>query len=288
MENKDRQSTDLVFDIDDRDNMVWAIAKTKMLYRLLTEDFGFSQILMNFSGSKGFHVRVYDMEIQRLDAEERREIVDYIELIGVEAEGDLFAVEQSGKEFKINFKNTPIDPGRRSWVFRTFQEEVNAIEKMDDAGRAKFMESFGKKASRPFNNAIKSGAMSQGINRGYLWIKSYYPEMWGSLFKMLMEKSRPHIDVPVTVDLHRLIRFPGTLHGGTGFRAKVLDMDQLEKFNPFRDAIAFGETPTRAQVKNNIQLPQLELKLPKGDHVVPEYVAVYLACKDQAEIIPMQ
>jgi DNA primase small subunit len=40
----------------------------------------------------------------------------------------------------------------------------------------------------------------------------------------------------VTTDIHRLIRLPGSLHGGTGFRVVPLTRDRLDDFDPFREA----------------------------------------------------
>jgi DNA primase catalytic subunit len=47
------------------------------------------------------------------------------------------------------------------------------------------------------------------------------------------------IDTVVTTDIHRLIRMPETLNGKTGLRATMLDLDQLEEFDPFDQPIAF-------------------------------------------------
>ncbi len=44
-------------------------------------------------------------------------------------------------------------------------------------------------------------------------------------------------DAPVTTDIHRLIRLPGSLHGGTGLRVVPLPRDAVEGFDPFRDAV---------------------------------------------------
>ncbi len=53
-------------------------------------------------------------------------------------------------------------------------------------------------------------------------------------------------DAPVTTDIHRLIRLPGSLHGGTGFRVRPLEIDQLREFSPMRDALLPDPTHGRA------------------------------------------
>jgi len=50
-------------------------------------------------------------------------------------------------------------------------------------------------------------------------------------------------DAPVTTDIHRLIRLPSSLHGGTGFRVVPLTREALDRFEPFRDAaVPFPES----------------------------------------------
>lgn len=44
-------------------------------------------------------------------------------------------------------------------------------------------------------------------------------------------------DAPVTTDIHRLIRLPGSLHGGTGLIVRPLTRATLPEFEPLRDAL---------------------------------------------------
>ena len=39
-------------------------------------------------------------------------------------------------------------------------------------------------------------------------------------------------DAPVTTDIHRLIRLPGSLHGGTGLRVTPLSLEELDGVRP--------------------------------------------------------
>src|SRR4029077_225847 len=61
------------------------------------------------------------------------------------------------------------------------------------------------------------------------------------LLKVLLDQATIQVqgetDAPVTTDIHRLIRLPGSLHGGTGFRVVPLDRDRLDRFDPFREAL---------------------------------------------------
>jgi len=53
---------------------------------------------------------------------------------------------------------------------------------------------------------------------------------------MQMNRSRPIIK--------RLIRTPGSLHGGSGMRVVPLDLHDLEDFDPLVDAVVFGDSKT--------------------------------------------
>ncbi|MCI4367935.1 MAG: hypothetical protein L3K08_09290, partial [Thermoplasmata archaeon] len=47
-------------------------------------------------------------------------------------------------------------------------------------------------------------------------------------------------DAPVTTDIHRLIRLPNSLHGGSGLRVVPIAADDLASFEPLRDALPPG------------------------------------------------
>jgi len=46
-----------------------------------------------------------------------------------------------------------------------------------------------------------------------------------------------HVDEPVTTDLNRLMRLPGSLHGGTSLKVTEIPRGNLTEFNPLTDAI---------------------------------------------------
>ncbi|MDE1821430.1 MAG: hypothetical protein KGJ23_01005 [Euryarchaeota archaeon] len=74
-------------------------------------------------------------------------------------------------------------------------------------------------------------------------------------------------DAPVTTDIHRLIRLPDSLHGGTGFRVRPLRLDELASFSPLRDAVlpvVPGAAPVRVRLVGAVDYPLGE------DHVLGE------------------
>jgi len=93
------------------------------------------------------------------------------------------------------------------------------------------------------------------------------------------------IDANVTADTSKLIRMPNSLHGGSGFLAA--SVPDLEKFDPMRDAPAFGEE--KLKIKATEAIPALRIKefdfgpLASGDvRELAMHSAVYLLCKKAA------
>lgn len=96
---------------------------------------------------------------------------------------------------------------------------------------------------------------------------------------------RVYIDAPVTADVKRLIRLPESLHGKTGLR--VVKVEDLESFDPFRDAIAFGDEIVRVRILSRIKMRmhEVELDFHAGEVVeIPEFCAIYLLCRGIATI----
>ncbi len=61
-----------------------AFTDAKKLYSILKDEFGFKDIVIYFSGNRGFHVKVLDEDAWSLTSDERREIATYISLEGFE------------------------------------------------------------------------------------------------------------------------------------------------------------------------------------------------------------
>lgn len=71
--------SDFFVDIDIESGEVGLIYDEALrIFEVLKSDFGLKKIVLNKSGSKGYHVVVFDDEIQDLIAGERQEIADYL------------------------------------------------------------------------------------------------------------------------------------------------------------------------------------------------------------------
>ena len=96
------------------------------------------------------------------------------------------------------------------------------------------------------------------------------------------------VDEPVTRDIKRLIRLPGSLHGKTGMRVISMSRDDLTGFDPLRDAFPsiFPDTPQKVEVRSRVDL-KLKGQRVFGEGVieVPTFAAIFLALRYKARII---
>jgi DNA primase small subunit len=98
-------------------------------------------------------------------------------------------------------------------------------------------------------------------------------------------------DAPVTTDIHRLIRLPGSLHGGTGFRVLPVAPERLEEFDPF--VVAFppvgGDERTVVRTTADVHYPfePKPLEAKTGEELeLADPIALFLLLRGEAELPP--
>jgi DNA primase small subunit len=110
------------------------------------------------------------------------------------------------------------------------------------------------------------------------------------LVKIMKEDVAPtlsaEVDKPVTPDIKRIIRLPGSVHGKTGLRVTPLSRDELTGFDPLRDAVppSYSDEPVKITMKSDYKFDI------KGEHFslsgeteAPEYAAVFLVGRRVAD-----
>ncbi len=269
MEDKGWIKADLIFDIDadhlpvkDTNTFEGMLRALKLarkeilrLYEMLEKDFGIKDMEIVFSGSRGYHIHVYDEDYLTLGSAERREIVNY------------FTLNRIGEHLST----------QRLRVCRCSSRLMLLKIKSGNAGSEKLLESLKRKLNRSTLKAL-SRCDTKSLRKRE---KAFFEEC----FRECVEKLRIHIDEPVTSDTHRLIRLPNSLHGKTGFIVKPLEVDELEDFEPYRDAIAFGSESVKVRcIKHaRLKIGEVNLNLRAGEKAkVPEYAAIYLMCRGMA------
>ncbi|MHA2034437.1 MAG: DNA primase small subunit domain-containing protein [Candidatus Thorarchaeota archaeon] len=242
----------------------------------LVGDFGIDsdQIVINYSGHRGYHIRVRDPRVFKLDSAARVEIAHEITGVGFD-----------GNSVVGTTLNIPQAPARSlaGWGGRVVDAIVNLIRNIDSYEGGQHWVS----RLRRNREAIIAGLLK---NPPEFWrgagisVKS-----WREIATVAVAMYGGKIDVPVTHDVHRVIRLIGSIHGKTGFVVAKLTRESIEDFDPFADALAFGADNLRVRVLGGLlEVPRFrigdELYGPYGDEVVdlPMSAAMFLLCKGVA------
>src|SRR3989442_15439865 len=103
-------------------------------------------------------------------------------------------------------------------------------------------------------------------------------------------RQRGETDEPVTSDIKRLIRMPSSLHGKTGLQVVPMSRDEIDDFRPLRDAVpqACTDEPVRMNLRNKIsmEIRGEVFNLAPGVNDVPQYLAIFLAARGLATVVP--
>ncbi len=317
MREKGWLGADLIFDLDadhlrnapSSYNEMLDLVKveTAKLLDFLTGDFGFAEddVRVVFSGGRGYHIHVRDPRVFDLASSERREIVDYLTGRGLEisrfisegpAEGDF------GVETAYVFRCAPASsPGWGKLVNRSMISFVEQIRSLDEEEAVKILssvEGIGRRNASKFYRSLMRDDVLERIRRGesldFFWgsskvwkplIEGYLEEVGVSLgFSRDLESGET--DEPVTTDVKRLIRFPLSLHGGTGLRVTPLSVGALESFEPLRDAVVFGDRPVEVCLRGpfSIEMRDESFDLDEGPAEVPLHLAIFLLARKVAEL----
>ena len=239
------------------------------LLKILEEDFGIPEKTVGivFSGHRGYHVHVENKDLVKLEAEERKEITDYI----------------TGAGLKLNMLQN-LDVSKTGWSGRLAKTLYDLClkkpEELASIGlREKTVKKIVEKRSQILDLLVFGGEKGEVE-------KLLGKHVWREVFEKAFREASVPIDTVVTTDIHRLIRLPKTLHGKTGFRVVPLSLEKLYEFNPLNDALAFpSDEKIKVKVKNakKIRIGG-ETYGPYKDEVVslPMPVAMFYVCRGKA------
>lgn len=260
----------------------------RLIENFLLPDLGISldEIQILFSGHRGYHIHIESEKFQHLDQDARREIIDYIT-------GQGFSVRLANYT-KVQGTMIGFRVDQLGWAGKYAREMRNLLLQNEEVFRFQLKDRL--------NESIIKLLLE---NRRYLlpiieqkkpsWnIKGIGEKTWIQILDILRQNIMADVDVVVSIDLHRLIRLEGSIHGKSGFRMMHVGYNQLTKFDPLSDAISFPRTEENT-VKLKITAPHAP-KIRIGDRVygpyirdenigVPLNVAIFLLCKDVADLI---
>lgn len=296
------QGADLIFDIDadhlpgideTQDSYAEMLGAAKQallsLVDILRADFGFEEITLVFSGGRGYHAHVRDAGVLALTRAQRREIVDYVRGIGVEFDQlvDSEVVAGLGRKTPAAKRTLSTAGGWSGRLHAELMELVRAVESMDEAaalGRLREFDGVGQGKAKAALRAITENRAA--IEQGNIDVHTAVYSVSKHLFETVRASEGAPIDEPVTTDLNRLIRLPGSLHGGTGLVVSRLAQEGLEDFDPLTDAIAptFRGQAITVDVTESVtaSLGGEKFNLEPGEHELPEHVGVFLMARGAA------
>jgi DNA primase small subunit len=309
MKEKIWKGADLIFDLDadhlrnaprSYGEMLGLVKKeTLKLLGFLTSDFGFAEknLSVAFSGGRGYHIHVRDPRILTIGSDERREIVDYLTGRGLDIERLRFKVVLSGdigddkvRALRCPSANSPGWRGRFNDAVVRFAEEIRGMDEKSAVTRLTEIKSIGKVRAVEFHERIKSDRVLDDIRSGNLDSLKNLQYIWKFIIENYLADEFVQVlggetDEPVTADVRRLIRCPGSLHGGSGLRVTPLTMASLEEFDPLLDAVVFGDEPMSIEIMKpfSTEMRGQSYRLAEGEAEVPMHLAVFLMARGVAE-----
>jgi DNA primase small subunit len=220
----------------------------KIYDNFLVNDFGFSpdEIKLNYSGHRGYHIRVNNSRILRLDSSSRVEIVHYITGMGFNSEK---VIVQQGRVTTVPPRRMP------GWAGKIADAMVDFIRDIDSyTGKERWAQSLRTNKAAALEGLLRNPPILSPQVKG-VGLKS-----WQEIAIKSATKYGGKIDAPVTHDIHRVIRLIGSLNGKTGFTVNPLDRDELTEFNPFADALAFTEGMMKVKfIDTGVPVPHFKL-----------------------------
>jgi DNA primase small subunit len=236
--------------------------------------------------------------VRELTSPSRREIVDYV-TGKVETDGFVreAAVAERGPGRAMKSMRIPSadEGGWRGRLTRATVEQFKAIadDPTEDEDKAK---AFSKETGLALREAkliveALSGskdavekrikAVSEGRADFYQGVGA---ASYRRLFAYHLGRLRGWCDEPVSSDIKRLIRAPGSLHGKTGLRAIPLTRNKLDDFDPLVDAAVLDDEPISINVSKpiKVEIGGKTFDLKPGVQKLPRFAAVFTILRRSA------
>ena len=317
MKEKIWKGADLIFDLD-ADHLknaprsyagMLAVVKkeTEKLLSFLMSDFGFgeSRIAVVFSGGRGYHIHVRDQRILTFGSDERREIVDYLAGRGLDMDRFIHMAPMDGewgkdRAFRLRAPaaTAPGWGGRINRSIISFVQHLRRLSEADAIALLSKRKGIGPKRASSFYHSLQDKNVLEEIERGNLDLFRGSASIWKILLAEFLDEEgvragfsldseRGKTDEPVTADVRRLIRCPGSLHGGSGLRVTPLSLSGMEDFDPLHDALVFGDEPIPVQITKpfKTEMKGEAYNLAEGREELPACVAIFLMCRGVAEAL---
>jgi len=252
----------------------------KLYDKFLTDHFGLDpdKIQLNYSGHRGYHVRVKDPLVFGLDSNGRMELAHYITGLGLNS-----TITSDGY---LRIKPTG---ELRNWQLPSIARKIAdaMIEFIDAIELYQGTETWVKNLRMYKADAIEGLRKNPPILSAK--VKKVGPKYWQEIANKAAWLYSAEIDQPVTTDIHRVIRLIGSLNGKTGFIVSELTRDELTDHDPLADSLAFKDGKLKVVIPERaISIPEIRIAV-YGPYNgtkenLPTSAAVFLLCKGLAYI----
>ncbi len=319
MDLKGWKGADLIFDLDadhirgaegmSYQDMLVLVKKEAMALvdRFIFGEFGFDEkhVRISFSGGRGYHIHVRDPRVRSLGSHERGEIIDFVSGTDLDLDSLFPSAASMKKDFKdrVKVERAYRIPGPDQGGWRRFGRE--AMDKV--AAEVAAMSDQGLRERYPLLQGVKDSTLDEmrrslhgrrGESTGLeLMMREDSLEYFTSdrvkelfiqmVLSSLRERMSGQIDEPVTRDVKRLIRLPGSLHGKTGLKVVALTREEMDSFDPLRDAVpeVFPDRPVKVVLKEGTDIAIKGYRVRgSGPSEVPAYAALFLVLRRWATL----
>ncbi|MFH1240314.1 MAG: DNA primase small subunit domain-containing protein [Candidatus Diapherotrites archaeon] len=255
----------------------------KQVFKLidfLENDFGFTGLTVNFSGNAGYHVHIRNEAIHTLSHTARIELLDYLTANNLNFPS-LGFVKKDKMMLCPDMKQSFGWGKRISEALVKFLTE-NDLSTIAEAGNIPVI-----KAKKLIPN---KELLLKKIQEQNVLLSSGTPkelEFWNALLEHIRKKVALDIDRQTSIDMHKIVRVPDTIHGGTGLLAKTIEREKLKEFDPFTDALVFSDSEIRVFINKAPELMFKGKSFGKFENTevsLPEYLAIYLIARGAAEL----
>ncbi|OIR20370.1 MAG: hypothetical protein BEU04_00775 [Marine Group III euryarchaeote CG-Bathy1] len=317
MKDKSWQGADLIFDLDadhipnakqvlssDPDGFQ-KLMKTiqDQTYRLVNDfllgdmAFDIKDLMITFSGGRGYHVHIRDASVLNLSSSARRDIVDYVTGQGLirtnllKDSSHMANLKSKGIEYskKITISNFSLydqnAPGWQGHISRHINDFLNNLSTLDRKSQINNLVAING-ITPSMANKIKISDNSSLTFRNMSRKNGELSKAQSSLVNMAVQQQSVFPDEPVTGDTHRLIRLPNSLHGGSGMSVVELDLETLKTFIPLEEATVFGDSMINIKALRSSKIKMGKVyNLKEGEVTsVPEKVGIYFMCRGLASL----
>ncbi len=316
MEEKEWLGAELIFDLDadhlvGAENMTYPVMMRQIRSEMmglcdsfLMGDLGFDEkdVHLTFSGGRGYHAHVMMRDVLTLGSHERREVVDYVLGSGLDIDW-VFPYNQVATSrmavsggVRTNVARDRLVPPEDSggWKKRMRSGLMDVVNDFCDMD-AKSLRSSYPSIKKTQYSTVEKVQEDVRRSRKVIFEKNTMATMGKTAQEMLVKimdedmraRLSGEVDAPVTSDVKRLIRLPGSIHGKGGLRVTPLTRDELTDFEPLDLAVPkeYSDESVEITVKKPVDLTiKGERFVLEGETEVPEFAAVFLIGRRFAQL----